>query len=294
MRNIFKHHDTLRVFIEVARHNSFSNAADVLNMTKGAISYQIKILELELGLVLFQRKPRGVELTREGRQLVHKTRPQFEEIETALAALKGNTIQSLTVGMSSYFASRWLSPHLMSFMQIYPDIQLRIQPMTDLFDLEQQGVDIAIRWGNGTWEDVDITPFMPMPAWPVGNSQAAQKVKEVGLERALSEFTLLRDHDGSNAWTDWFAAAGLTHQTRKDALIIPDPNVRVQAVIDGQGIALNDALVARELEDGQLFRLADAELAAYGYFLARPPAVNRVNSVDAFVRWLQDLQISPV
>ena len=178
------------------------------------------------------------------------------------------------MGMSSYFASRWLSPRLMTFMQSHPDIQLRIQPMTQLFDLEDQGVDIAIRWGNGAWDDVEITPFMPLSAWPVGNALAAERVHDIGLAQAFSEFTLLRDHDGSNAWSDWLDVAGLPHQGRKDTLIIPDPNVRVQAVIDGQGIALNDDLVARELADGDLFRLSAVELSDYGYFLARPSAAS--------------------
>ena len=258
-------------------------------MTKGAISYQIKTLETDLGLRLFFRNARGVTLTPEGEDLWAACRPHYQNIETKLLALKAPLAQSLTVGMSSYFASRWLSTRLMTFMQEYPDIQLRIQPMTQLFNLERQGVDVAIRWGNGAWDDVEIIPFMPMPAWPVGNPKAAEKVRQFGLAQAFSEFTLLRDHDDSDAWSTWLKAAGLPDQTRKDTLIIPDPNVRVQAVIDGQGIALNDALVARELNDGQLVRLAEVALADYGYFLAKPRASNRSESVDAFISWLLGL-----
>jgi len=283
----FKHHDSLRLFVEISQHNSFTDAADALHMTKGAISYQIKTLETDLDLKLFERNPRGVTLTSEGQQLLTASYPHYRDIEAELTALKGPLTQSLTVGMSSYFASRWLSPRLMTFMQIHPEIQLRIQPMTQLFDLDRQGVDIAIRWGNGAWDDVEITPFMPMPAWPIGNRDAVEKVRQIGPERAFSEFTLLRDHDDSNAWSDWLDAAGLSRQNRKDTLIIPDPNVRVQAVIDGQGIALNDELVARELEGGQLVRLSDIELVSYGYFLAKPRTVNLAESVDAFIHWLQ-------
>lgn len=285
----FKHHDSLRLFVEIAQFSSFSDAAHALNMTKGAISYQIKTLEADLGLQLFERKPRGVALTFEAEQLLTVCRLHFRAIEAEISKFKGAENLPLTVGMSSYFASRWLSPRLMTFMQEHPNIQLRIQPMTQMFDLDQQGVDLAIRWGNGAWRDVEITPFMPMPAWPVGNFDAAEKVRRIGLERAFSEFTLLRDHDDSTAWSDWFDAAGLPAQTRKDTLIIPDPNVRVQAVIDGQGIALNDAMVARELEDQQLVRLSDVELSTYGYFLARPHSANRTKRVNAFIDWLHQL-----
>lgn len=287
----FKHHDTLRLFVEVAQHLSFSDAAEVLHLTKGAISYQIKTLEADLGFKVFVRSTRGVVLTDEGHRLFKATRPHFLGIEAKLEELKGPKARSLTVGMSSYFASRWLSPRLMRFMQLHPEIQLRIQPMTQLFDLERQGVDVAIRWGNGDWNDVEVLPFLKMSAWPVGNPEVAERVHSIGLERAFSELTLLRDHDGSTAWSDWLAAAGLPDQARKDTLIIPDPNVRVQAVIDGQGIALNDCLVTQEIEDGKLVRLSEVELSSYGYFLVRPASGRNATSVDAFVQWLRQEQL---
>ena len=290
MASIFRHHDSLRLFVEIAQYNSFSDAAEALHMTKGAISYQIKTLETDIGLLLFNRNARGVSLTSAGRDILAACRSSYQNIETVLADIKGTKFQTLTVGTSSYFASRWLSPRLMTFMEMHPDIQLRIQPMTQFLELERQGVDVAIRWGNGQWEDANIEPFMPLPAWPVGNRDIAEKVHQTGLERAFSELTLLRDHDDSNAWSDWFDAANLPVKMRKDTLIIPDPNVRVQAVINGQGIALNDDLVARELEDGHLVRLSQVDLDSYGYFLATPRAAQSNENVDAFVHWLRQQQ----
>lgn len=286
MSNHYKHHDTLRLFVEIAQQSSFSEAAERLHMSKGAISYHVKTLEADLGFQLFERKARGVSLTTQGRSLLATMRPLFLDIEAQLSTLKDTGVQPLTVGMSSYFASRWLSPRLMTFMQKHPDIQLRIQPMTQIFDLAHQGVDLAIRWGNGAWSDVKVTSFMPMPAWPVGNAEAVESVRQLGLKQAFSKFTLLRDHDESNAWSDWLETAKLPQSTRADTLIVPDPNVRVQAVIDGQGIALNDTFVARELEEKQLFRLSDVELSSYGYFLAKPYTSTHQTSVDAFTQWL--------
>ena len=286
MSSLFRHYDTLRLFSEIARYKSFSDAADGMNMTKGAVSYQIKTLEGDLGIRLFTRAARGVELTPEGRQLMTVARAHFQQIEAELAVLRGRTEQTLVVGMSSYFASRWLSPRLMGFMQDHPEIQLRIQPMTSLFELERQGVDIAIRWGAGQWDDAQITPFLPLPAWPVGNRAAHEAITHLGISHAINGLTLLRDHDDSDAWSDWLTVAGLPHQARRDTLIIPDPNVRVQGVIDGQGLALMDDLVARELAEEQLFRLSDYELSSYGYFLARPWAATANPAVDAFVEWL--------
>ncbi|NNF80595.1 MAG: LysR family transcriptional regulator, partial [Rhizobiales bacterium] len=125
------------------------------------------------------------------------------------------------------------------------------------------------------------------PAWPVGDRAARDRVRELGLSEAFQTFTLLRDRDDSNAWSHWYDAAGLAYTERADALVVPDPNVRVQAVIDGQGVALNDELVDQEIEAGSLFRLGTPELSNYGYYLALPPeaAVNR--DVETFASWLR-------
>ena len=118
MRARFHHHDLLRLFAEIARHPSFSDAAAALNMTKGAISYQVKTLEADLGMTLFRRSPRGVSLTREGVTLLAACQSRYEEIEAEIQAMKGRASRSLTVGVSTYFAARWLSPRLMTFMQL--------------------------------------------------------------------------------------------------------------------------------------------------------------------------------
>ncbi|MCG7522482.1 LysR substrate-binding domain-containing protein [Ruegeria sp. Ofav3-42] len=285
---MFHHHDLLRLFVETARYPSFSEAAEALNMTKGAISYQVKTLEADLGMVLFRRTSRGVRLTGEGLKLLAACQSRYEEIEAELNALKGVSSQTLTVGVSTYFAARWLSPRLMSFMQEHQDVQLRIQPMVQFSEREMQDVDLAIKWGNGEWDDGVVTPFMPMPTFPVGNSDAARLVEALGIKGAISHFTLLRDRDDSNAWSDWLNTAGLKQQSRRDVLIVPDPNVRVQAVIDGQGIALMDDLVDNELQSGKLVRLSDAELSDYGYFLVRPRRVAQTVTAQIFSDWLQN------
>lgn len=287
MNTLFRHYNALRLFVEVARHGSFTGAARELHMTKGAISYQITTLENQLKFDLFERNPRGVTPTSKGEFLLENCRSHFFELENVIAKLKDGMSETLTVGVSTYFAARWLSPKLMNFMEQYPHIKLRIQPMTQPFGFQQQGVDISIRWGNGDWTDADILPFMTMPSWPVGNSTAMSHVKRFGLKRTLDEYRLLGDHEDSNAWSDWIAMMGYEETIREDSLIIPDPNVRVQAVIDGQGLALMDDFISDELTRNQLFRLSDATLANYGYFVALPKKdIDKIN-IRAFIAWLQ-------
>jgi DNA-binding transcriptional LysR family regulator len=288
MTSRFHHHDLLRLFAKIAHHSSFSTAAAALNMTKGAISYQIKTLEADLGMSLFQRSTRGVSLTGEGLKLLAICQTRYDEIEAEIQALKGVSTLSLTVGVSTYFAARWLSPRLMSFMQSHPDVQLRIQPMIEFSEAEMQGADLAIRWGNGNWKDGTATPFMPMPPFPVGNGDVAGQVKQRGIAEAITELILLRDREDSNAWSEWLDRAGLPPQARRDVLIVPDPNVRVQAVINGQGVALMDDLVVDELEAGKLYRLSDVPLPEYGYFIVRPDRARTSEPATVFSEWLQD------
>jgi DNA-binding transcriptional LysR family regulator len=191
--------------------------------------------------------------------------------------------------MSTYFASRWLSPRLMTFIAGHPRIGLRLQPLIDLIDLidlRAQNIDMAIRWGKGEWTDLEIEPLLPCPAFPTAGAAISKRVAEAGLEAALPGMPLLHDREGSEAWRDWHEAAGLPYRSTRDDLVIPDPNVRVQAVIDGQGVALNDGLVAAELTAGRLFRISTVELANYGYYLAYPRGALNTPGLKAFRDWI--------
>ncbi len=283
----FRSFDRIPIVEAIARLGSFSAAAEELNLTKGAVSYQIKQLESELGFAVFDRLARGIRLTQQGEDLLKTAQSALNTIEQKIEQLKTTDARALTIGVTTYFASRWLSPRLMEFMRTHPDIRLRIQPMINLVNLDAEGIDLAIRWGCGDWTDVQIEPLFNCPAWPVGDASALRLVQELGLVEAFQRLTLLRDRDDSNAWSHWYAAAGLPYTERTDTLVVPDPNVRVQAVIDGQGVALNDELVEQEITTGQLFRLSDEELVNYGYYLALPRAEVPNSSVDIFASWLR-------
>ena len=283
----FKHYDNLRTFAIVAHHGSISSATTELHLTKGAVSQQIKVLEQDLGFALFHRVSRGIQLTEKGQRLFDTARNAFASIDAEIESLRDQRLRVVTLGLSTYLASRWLSPHLMSFLQSQPDIRLRVQPMIDLFDLQRDGIDLAIRWGKGNWSDIAIEPLFSCPAFAVGNSDFADKVSEQGLEKAIIGATLLHDRDNSTAWQEWFAAADIPFTSHVDTLTIPDPNVRVQAVIDGQGIALNDRLIEREIKSEELFRITGIELANYGYYLASPAGASTNSVISMLADWLR-------
>ncbi len=282
----FRSYDALAVFHVVARRLSFSAAAEDLNLTKGAVSYRIARLEADLGFPVFARRPRGVALTAKGERLRQASQTAFRDLEREIAMLRDEGTGRITIGMATYFASRWLSPRLMTFISSHPRIALRLQPLIDLIDLAARDIDMAIRWGKGDWTDLEIERLLPCPAFPTAGAAIAARVAEAGLEAALPDLPLLHDRDGSQAWQDWHRAAGLVYRPRRDGLVIPDPNVRVQAVIDGQGVALYDRLVADELAAGRLFQISAVELSDYGYYLAYPRGALGAPALKAFRDWI--------
>jgi len=282
----FRSYDSLRLFDVVARHLSFTAAAVELNLTKGAVSYQIGQLEKDLGFAVFVRQHRAIALTEKGKRLWHSSALAFRDLEQEIAGLREAGPGRITVGMSTYFASRWLSPRLMRFTANYPRIGLRLQPLIDLTDLRPHGIDMAIRWGKGDWTDMEIEPLFVCPAFPTAGVAIAERIADAGLEATLPHLTLLHDRDDSQAWHDWHIAAGLSYLSTRDELVVPDPNVRVQAVIDGQGVAISDALVDTELTEKRLSKISDTDLGDYGYFLAYPKGALSTPGLKAFYDWL--------
>lgn len=264
----FKLFDTLRIFDLVAAEMSFTRAAEALHMTKGAVSYQIKRLEQELGFSVFDRHHGGVTLTPKGRKLWHTSQASFQQLEQEINRLRGFHHQGITIGMSTYFASRWLSPRLMRFTSTHPQVGLKLQPATGVIDLEKEDIDLVIRWGDGKWHDMTIEPLFNCPAIVTAGKEIAAGCDAEDLADRMWSFALLHDTEDSTAWRDWHRLAGIPYRDKRNELVIPDPNVRVQAVIDGQGLALNDSLVSHEIEQGLLYKISEIELTDYGYFLA--------------------------
>lgn len=142
-------YQSIRVFTHVSEFLNLSNAARRLNMTKGAVSYHIKQLENSLGFEVFERTAQGLRLTVKGEALYAAARPKFERLDQQITELRAEQRQ-LTVGMTTYFASRWLASRLMRFTSANPRIRLRIQPTEGLIDLEREQLDLAIQWGSSS------------------------------------------------------------------------------------------------------------------------------------------------
>ena len=282
----FRHYDSLRLFDVVARHLSFTQAAEELHLTKGAVSYQITRLEEALGFSLFIRQHRGILLTPKGKQLWHTSQAAFHDLENLITQLREDDTSRITVGMSTYFASRWLSPRLMNFMAEHPNISLRLQPMIDLTDFHTENIDMAIRWGKGHWPGMQVELLRQAPVRPATGKNTAAALAGFSSHEWVNTLTLLHDRENSPAWQEWHQRAGEPYHAKQGGLVIQDPNVRVQAMIDGQGVGLYDDLISAELNSGQLEWLSDVSMPEYGYFLVYPANALNNPALRAFRDWI--------
>ena len=281
----FRSYDSLKIFDAVAKKESMTAAANDLNLSKGSISYQINKLEENLGFALFERNKARLQLTENGRRIWNVSLNALRQIDQEIEDIRGSHSNALCIGALTYFSSRWLSPRLMDFFEKNAGASLRIEPVNSIADLKTKEVDFAILWGVGKWEEYESKLLLGMPSVPMGNASIAKQVESLGIEAAVRQLPLLGDSSGDTGWRAWHRAAGLPYLPSKSSLVIPDSNSRVQAVIDGQGIALWDDLVASEIKSGQLVELTDRKLDISGYYLVFTK-VPHAAQVQAMIDWL--------
>ena len=285
----FRSYDALKVFDVVARHLSITAAAEELHQSKGSVSYQIGKLEKELGFKLFRRDHPKISITDKGARLWHASQTALAQLDREIAALRETETKSVSIAMQSYVLSRWLSPRLSSFVEAHPGISLRVDPLNNLEDVRTCGADIAIMWGANEWFEHESELLFSCPSVPTANRALANRVEEIGIGEAVRELPLLIDSSGDRGWRAWHEAAGLPYAPRSDSLVFVDSNSRVQAVIDGQGIALWDDLVTPEVERGELVFVSDLRLEDFGYHLVYPNRRpdNGDDGASSFRRWVR-------
>ncbi|KAF1046251.1 MAG: HTH-type transcriptional activator AmpR [Herbaspirillum frisingense] len=197
--------NALRAFEVSARHLSFTRAADELNVTQTAVSMQVKNLEERLGVALFRRLPRGLALTDEGLALLPVVAESFGRIGTVLAQFEnGRKREVLTLGVVGTFAVGWLMPRLREFQQTYPFVDLRLLTNNNRVDLAGEGLDYAIRFGDGAWHGTEAERLFAAPLAPMCAPDIAARLR---TPADLAAETLLRSYR-SDEWIAWFAAAG--------------------------------------------------------------------------------------
>ncbi|MBO9448359.1 LysR substrate-binding domain-containing protein [Ruegeria sp. R14_0] len=281
----FRSYDALKTFDVVARRLSMTAAAEEVHQSKGSVSYQINKLERDLGFQLFERGNAKLTLTEAGRRLWHVSQSALSQIDREISDLRGVSSATVNIGALTYFSSRWLSPRLTRFFEANPGVSLRIEPINSVEMLETARVDLAILWGLGGWANYKSELLIPCPAVPTANRAVAGQIEAMGLADAVRKLPLLGDSSGDAGWREWHDTAGLPYEPSRSSLTIPDSNSRVQAVVDGQGVALWDDLVIPEIEAGTLVRVSDVWVETSGYYVVFQKASLSAGAI-AFLDWL--------
>jgi LysR family glycine cleavage system transcriptional activator len=280
--------NSLRVFEVAARLLSFTQAADELHMSQGAVSYQIRELESRLDLKLFRREIRQVSLTDAGERLYKVTRRALIDIDseiTALTSSQGAT--PLTIAASTYFTMRWLSKPLTHFLNAHPDTPLQLQHSVNTPDFKVGMYDLAIRWGKAPWNGAISKELLPMPMMPVCSPDLLKGHNTLQNQPSgLTAFTLLRDQENVDLWPAWLHKAGVPKNAIIHSRVIADPMVRTQAALDGQGMMLADGLVDAELANGTLIAPFDIRLQGYGYHILWDETTQLSPASVQFLDWI--------
>jgi LysR family glycine cleavage system transcriptional activator len=256
----------LRMFEATARHASFTKAAAELHVTQAAVSHQLRALEDQLGIKLFQRSTRRLSLTPAGQRLLPAVSDAFETLGRAVADIgRGERLLSITTTPS--FGARWLAPRLGRFSAAYPDIELSVRHSTAVLDFQREQLDFAIRWGKGRWPGVEAELIGPSAVSLVA---APAYAKRLGLKSPadVARANLLHEETRED-WTEWLLVAGLDRALARRGILFDDENALIQAALDGQGLALMPRSLAEgDLASGRMVSPFDLNLAdGYGYYL---------------------------
>ena len=278
----------LQAFRSAARHESFTRAAEELNLTQGAISHQIKGLEDLLGVPLFLRIKRHLKLTQQGRDYLAEVTEALTILQDAGKKISVESASgTLTVSVSPNFAAKWLVHRLGDFIASHPEIELRVSASMQHVDFVRTDIDMAVRHGNGDWPDLAVTQLVPEVIFPVCSPEFLEHVGADVTPENLLRLPLLHDRSRED-WPHWLAAAGLTDVTLPTGPQFDQTSMVLDAAVEGQGIALaRSALAARDLIRGRLVRLFEVSLPApFAYYIVSSKSAAKSAKVQLFRDWL--------
>jgi LysR family glycine cleavage system transcriptional activator len=287
---------SLKAFDASARLLSFTKAAQELNVTPAAVSHQIKELEDAIGVTLFQRTSRHMQLTRQGQILRSAIADALDGITHALQRLRqSENPTQVRVTASPSIAAKWLVPRLDRFLQTMPEADVRIDVSSLVLDFDRDDVDVAIRFGDGNYPGLAVDKLFHDVLFPVCSPALLRRRKPLREPRDLMQHTLIHlEYEAQGAvwpnWRMWMLAAGIKDFNDKRGLHFSQTSLAIQAAIDGHGIALGDStLVGDDIAEGRLvkpFELSLRSPAQFAYHLITRHDTSDRPMTKAFRDWI--------
>jgi len=275
--------NALRAFEASARHSSFTRAGLELRVTQAAVSHQVKGLEDILGVVLFRRLSRGLALTEEGEALLPVLTDAFRRIGATLDRFEGGRLREvLTLGAVGTFVTGWLLSRLPEFRAAHPFVDLRLLTNNNRVDLAGEGLDCAIRFGDGAWHATEAVEIVRAPLTPLCAPAIARRLH---TPEDLRRETLLRSYR-PDEWPLWFAAAGVAPPAIHGPIFDSSPTMALAAAAGAGAALLPPAMFESALAAERLVRPFDFEIDAGAYWLTRLRSRPETNAMRAFRTWL--------
>lgn len=276
--------NALRAFEAAARHLTLSKAAVELCVTQAALSHQIRNLEERLGVALFRRVPRGLVLTEEGAALAPVLTGALDTIGDTLDRFsEGRYHEALHVGVVGTFATGWLIPRLAEYEAAHPEVDLRIFTNNNRVSISGEGLDLAIRFGEGAWQGLEALRIMDVPLTPMCAPGVAALLAEPG---DLSVQRLLRSYRSAE-WERWFEGLGLPCPVLRGPML--DSSIALaEMASQGHGVAmLPRKLFAGWEAAGRLVQPFDHSVGMGSYWLTRAQSRPETAGMRSFKQWLR-------
>ena len=280
----------LRAFEASARLMSFTQAAAELNVTQTAISHQIRRLEEQLGVKLFIRQNRRLALTKEAESYLPAVRSAFDDLRLATDRLRRTERDTrLTVSTTASLATKWLVSRVAAFQDAHPGLEVRITTSPYLVDFRREEVDIAVRYGRGSWAGLRAHWLMAERLFPVCAPALLNGTRKLRRPEDLAHHILLHTTSFGDDWRLWLTAAGLPQSiAARRGLTFDQGFMAIQAAVEGLGVALGRGhLVEADIAAGRLVAPFDVELPQdAGYYVVTPEATADAPNIALFRDWL--------
>ena len=280
--------NALKAFEAAARHESFTRAAEELCVTQGAVSHQVKALEAELAVKLFNRERQRLIITEAGRDYLTVVRDALDRIAIGTERLlQRQNAGILTVSTSPDFAAKWLVHRLGHFAEAHSGIDLRISATLHHVDFAREEVDLAVRHGDGNWPGLAAVRLSSEQLFAVCSPKLLSGRRRLATPADLLKFPLIH-MDSRTDWNNWLREAGLDEGSVTHGPVLNRASMVIDAAINGQGIALaRTTLAAWDLITGHLVRPFPLSLPlSKTYWIICPKATASLPKIVTFRDWL--------
>lgn len=281
----------VRAFEAAARHAGIKAAAEELFVTPSAVSHQIKVLENFLGISLFRRAGRRIELSQAGERYLDAIAQALDQIDLATRRIRlisdGNAVN---ISVAPSFLTRWLVPRVRQFQAAHPDVELRLSPNSEPVDFTWSDIDMAIYFGDGDWPEVEQVFLHRVRLVPVCSPGYLQGAPLLSTPKDLLAQTLIDVSSRPEEWALVLSRLGVKGRRSGKRLSFSSTALAVAAAAEGLGVALADGqLIDREVQYGQLVRPIDADVDLnQGFYLVYQQGRPLSDGMRAFFDWMLD------